>query len=208
MGNKAHWERIYETKAPNTVSWYQAHATKSLQLIDSTGLEKSARIIDIGAGVSTFVDDLLDTGYESVTLLDISAVALQNTRKRLGALEGKVSWIEGDVTNTKLPSKAYDLWHDRAVFHFLTAPSDRHSYVEQLKRTVREGGFAIIATFGPHGPLKCSELDIIRYSPTELEEVLGHGFELVVSEFDEHLTPKGTIQEFTYCLFKVNGRSS
>jgi len=199
MNTKTHWEHIYETKAPTQVSWYQEHARFSLQYIRSTGIQKTDAIIDVGGGASTLVDDLVADGYQQISVLDVSAVALQLARQRLGTHAVEVNWIESDVTQAHLPEQAYDLWHDRAVFHFLTQALDRQRYIHTVRQAVRKGGHVIVATFAPDGPDQCSGLDVVRYSPESLHDEFGAGFEIVDSTRETHHTPFGTEQKFIYC---------
>ena len=199
MNTKNHWEHIYETKAPTQVSWYQEHAQYSLQFIQNAGVQKTDHIIDIGGGASTLVDDLVAEGFQHISILDVSGTALQLARQRLGARAGVVNWIEADITQVELPEQAYDLWHDRAVFHFLTQPADRQHYIENVRQAVRKGGHVIIATFAPDGPDHCSGLEVIRYSPERLHHEFGAGFELKESTRETHHTPFGTEQKFIYC---------
>ena len=199
MNAKAHWEHIYTTKQPTQVSWYQEHAHYSLHLIQRTGIQPAEPIIDIGGGTSTLVDDLLGAGFQSLTVLDISATALQLARQRLGARADNVTWIEADITQIALPHQSYALWHDRAVFHFLTQPADRRRYIETLRHTIVHGGHVLLATFAPDGPHQCSGLDVLRYSPESLHRQFGQGFELVDSIRETHHTPWGTEQQFLYC---------
>ncbi len=199
MSMKTHWERIYETKAPTQVSWYQEHAQYSLQFIQSAGIQKADHIIDIGGGASTLVDDLIVAGFQHITVLDISGAALQFARQRLGTRAANVNWIEADIRQANLPQQAYDVWHDRAVFHFLTQAADRRRYVATVQRSVRKGGHVIVATFAPDGPDHCSGLEVARYSPESLHDEFGEGFELVDSMDETHHTPFGTEQKFVYC---------
>lgn len=199
MADKTHWENIYRTRNPKQVSWYQEHAELSIRFIRETGIEKSAQIIDVGGGSSTLVDDLLGAGFENVTVLDISGAALRFAQDRLGPLASTVTWIEADVTRVDLPPGFYDLWHDRAVFHFLTRADDRHRYVQAVKRAVKTGGHVIVASFGPEGPERCSGLEILRYSPETMHDEFGNDFELVDSTSETHHTPSGTDQHFIYC---------
>jgi ubiquinone/menaquinone biosynthesis C-methylase UbiE len=199
MPSKSHWENIYETKDATKVSWFQQHPELSLRFIEQTGVNKAGQIIDVGGGASTLVDDLLAKGFENVTVLDISGAALQVAQQRLGPLAGKVTWLEASITETELPESFYDVWHDRAVFHFLTRPEDRARYTKAVQRSVKTGGHVIVATFGLEGPLRCSGLDVVRYSPDSLHEEFGKDFELVDSSTELHHTPFGTEQKFTYC---------
>ena len=199
MSTKTHWQRIYETKAPTQVSWYQEHARYSLQFIQNTGAQKTDHIIDIGAGASTLVDDLLVAGFQQISVLDVSETALQLARQRLGPRAANVTWIEADITQVNLPRQTYDVWHDRAVFHFLTQATDRQRYVAAVQQSVRKGGHVIIATFAPDGPEHCSGLEVMRYSPENLHGEFGSGFELVDSTYETHHTPFGKEQKFIYC---------
>ena len=203
MDNKAHWEQVYRTKPSETLSWHQGVPTRSLELIDETPTLKKGAIIDIGGGDSTLVDELLGRDIGPVTVLDISGAALARARARLGTRAERVTWIEGDVTRTPLPDDAYDLWHDRAVFHFLTDEADRRQYAEVAARALRPGGTAIIATFALDGPTRCSGLEILRYSPETLATALGAQFELLHGFGDVHRTPSGGEQRFTYAVFRL-----
>jgi SAM-dependent methyltransferase len=202
MQPKEHWERVYSTKATDAVSWFQAHAYRSLRLIEATGVSKEAPIIDVGGGASTLVDDLLARQYRNVTVLDLSAAALDSAKARLGARAGSVTWLQGDITQTGLPVHAYDLWHDRAVLHFLTAAEDRQAYVKTATDSLKPGGHAIIATFAEDGPLRCSGLPVMRYSAADLHAEFAEAFTLVSHERELHRTPFGTTQQFTYCWLR------
>src|SRR5215475_7341146 len=186
MNAKTHWEHIYETKGPNRVSWYQEHAQFSLQYIRNTGIQKSDHIIDVGGGASTLVDDLIADGFEQITILDISALALKLVRERLGNRAANVGWIEADITQADLPHQAFDVWHDRAVFHFLTQASDRQSYIGNVRHAVRPGGHVIVATFASDGPDHCSGLEVMSYNPERLHNEFGDGFDLVDSTRETH----------------------
>ena len=199
MQSKAHWEKIYSTKKTDSVSWFQEHADHSLHLIRDTGVPHSAKIIDIGGGASTLVDDLLQEGYSNLTVLDLSAAALSVVKDRLGSHADSVCWLEGDITEISLPVDAFDVWHDRAVFHFLTNQEDRQTYVATVLRSVKLGGHVIIATFAKDGPLQCSGLPVMRYTPDELHAEFGASFILAHHEREEHHTPFGTVQKFIYC---------
>lgn len=201
MENKSHWENIYKTKAPTQVSWYQEHLQISLQFIERSGIDKTAHIIDVGGGSSTLVDDLLERGFKHITVLDISSTAIDTTRKRLGSQADGLTWIEADVTQVALPHRYYDLWHDRAVFHFLTSAEDHKRYVEAVKHSLKPRGHVIISTFAPDAPPKCSGLDVVRYSPQSLQDEFGNEFELIESASEVHQTPSGTEQKFIYCYF-------
>jgi len=199
---KNHWEAIYKTKSPQDVSWYSSHLEKSLELILSLGLPKSSAIMDVGGGASTLPDDLLAEGFKNITVLDISSEALEVSKRRLGDKAQSVQWIGSDVTKTLLKSDGYDLWHDRAAFHFLTQREDRAKYIDTLKSALKSGGYILIGTFGPNGPLKCSGLEIVRYSVQNLEKELGVTFKLEQSFTEIHKTPFDTTQEFLYSLFR------
>ena len=199
MSATNHWDRVYSTKSAEAVSWYQPHADQSLRLIQESGLPRGASIIDVGGGASTLVDDLLAHGYTNLSVLDLSQAALSSVRQRLGAAADKVRWIEDDITRIALPLHAYDLWHDRAVFHFLTEPRQRQAYVESVLRAVKPGGHVIVATFAEDGPSQCSGLPVMRYRADELHAEFGAPFTLLRHEREEHCTPFGTTQEFIYC---------
>jgi len=203
MEKKSHWEKVYTAKPAISVSWYQEHAECSLSLLGNTGISKSAAIIDVGGGASTLVDDLLAEGYSDVTVLDLSAAALSAARKRLGALAAKVKWLEADVIEADLPSHRYDVWHDRAVFHFLTEPKQRQAYVEKVFHSVKPGGHVIVATFAEDGPTQCSGLPVMRYSADKLHAQFGEAFTLVKHVREEHHTPSGAVQHFVYCYCRV-----
>lgn len=199
MNLKTHWEHIYRSKPPTQVSWYQEHAQFSLQYIRNTGIPKTAHIIDVGGGASTLVDDLITEGFKNITVLDISGAALQLARQRLGVKARDVNWIEADITYADLPHQAYDLWHDRAVFHFLTQLADRQRYVDRVRQAVRPGGHVIVATFATDGPDHCSGLEVMRYNSESLYSEFDGDFDLVSSSRETHHTPFGTEQKFIYC---------
>lgn len=199
QNQKAHWEKIYQTKQPDAVSWFQAHAMRSLEIIRSIGAPADANIIDVGGGTSTLVDDLLNDGFRHVSVLDLSASALEVAHARLGARGDDVLWIAGDIRDVNLSDQAYDIWHDRAVFHFLTDPADRAAYVRQVMKAVKPGGHVIVATFAPDGPEQCSGLPVVRYAPDQLHGEFGPSFELVEHASEAHKTPWGAVQHFVYC---------
>jgi ubiquinone/menaquinone biosynthesis C-methylase UbiE len=199
MRAKDHWEKVYSTKATDAVSWFQPHADLSLDLIKSTGVSLQAAIIDVGGGASTLIDDLVAEGFTDLSVLDLSGAALDAARDRLGAYVDKVCWIEADITQTVLPAHRFDIWHDRAVFHFLTDPADRAKYVETVLRSVKPGGHVIVATFAEDGPLQCSGLPVVRYRPGELHDQFGDAFVLLKHQKEAHHTPSGTTQQFVYC---------
>ena len=199
MNSKTHWEKIYAGRKTDELSWYRTHLEQSLALIQATGAGRKAQIIDVGGGSSTLVDDLLAAGFRHVTVLDISSAAIRDARTRLGKRADEITWLESDITRASLPRQYYDVWHDRAVFHFLTGAEDRRHYVETVNHAVKPGGHVIVATFGPHGPLQCSGLDIMRYTPEDLHREFGANYRLVQSITDDHVTPAGKHQEFIYC---------
>jgi SAM-dependent methyltransferase len=201
MDHKEHWERIYGAKRADQVSWYAPHLRRSITMIEvATG--GSGEIIDVGGGAATLVDDLLELGYTKVSVLDVSDHALAVARERLGARAETVRWIVGDVMNVDLSPQAYDLWHDRAVFHFLTEPQDRRAYVDVAAGSLKPGGHAIMATFSLDGPPRCSGLDVARYSAESLSRELGSAFSLKQHTDEIHRTPMGEEQTFLYCLFE------
>lgn len=202
MDRKQHWEQIYTSKVSDTVSWFQEHAEQSINLIHNTGLGKDAAIIDVGGGASKLVDDLVVEGYSDITVLDLSSSALAVAKQRLGKHANAIRWIEGDIIRVDLPLHRFDIWHDRAVFHFLTEATDRQSYVAQAMRAVRPGGYVIIATFGENGPEKCSGLPVAHYRPETLHAEFGDTFALIGYELEAHLTPSGSVQQFVYCNFR------
>ncbi|MGD9944263.1 MAG: class I SAM-dependent methyltransferase [Burkholderiaceae bacterium] len=201
---KQHWERVYTTKESTRVSWFQEHARQSVELIRQTGASHEAAIIDVGGGASTLVDDLIDDGYSNLTVLDLSAAALSAARARLGAKGDRVSWQVGDVTQFEFPRHAYEVWHDRAVFHFLITQQARDAYVRAVLHAVRPGGNVIVATFAEDGPDQCSGLPVARYSPDALHAEFGAPFTLLRHTREEHHTPFGTVQQFVYCLCRKN----
>ncbi len=203
MDAKTHWEKVYTTKEPDAVTWYRAHLETSLTLIEQAADSHSASIIDIGAGESTLVDDLAAKGYKNITVLDVSQTALDVTKKRLGPLAERIKWVVADITQMQLEPLAYDVWHDRAVFHFLTSTEQRAVYVRNAATAVKPGGHVIVSTFGPEGPTKRSGLEVMRYDPESLHEEFGLRFRLVESSKELHHTPFGTTQQFLYCYCRV-----
>ena len=201
MNRQQHWNHIYQTKGPQDVSWYQRRPELSLPLIAASGLSKDAGVIDVGGGASMLIDCLLDAGYTRLAVLDVSGVVLTQTRARLGARAAGVEWFETDVTTFEPPHR-FGLWHDRAVFHFLIAPEDRHGYVAALRRTLQPGGTVIMATFAVDGPPECSGLDIIRYDQQTLVTELGPEFTLQEVRRETHLTPWESEQRFMYFRFQ------
>jgi 2-polyprenyl-3-methyl-5-hydroxy-6-metoxy-1,4-benzoquinol methylase len=201
---KTHWEKIYTTEAPEQVSWYRPHLEMSLSLIERAADEDPAAIIDVGGGESTLVDDLLARGYQNITVLDISQAAIDVTKKRLKEAANRVHWITADVTTVNFPSAAYDVWHDRAVFHFLTSAERRVAYVNAVTRAVKHGGHVIVSTFGPEGPTKCSGLEVMRYDADSLHHEFGTRFRLIESSKELHHTPFGTTQQFLSCYWRID----
>ena len=202
MDSQNHWEKIYTEKASTAVSWYRPHLETSVSLIERIATKESA-IIDVGGGESTLVDDLLSRGYNNITVLDISRRAIDENVKRLGLASERAHWLVADITKAELRESTYDVWHDRAVFHFLTQQSDRIAYVRQAARAVKAGGHVIVSTFGPEGPTKCSGLDVVRYDAESLHREFGVHFRLLESIKELHETPFGTVQQFLYCHCKV-----
>jgi len=199
MDTQAHWEGIYGTKAPTEMSWFRPHLETSLALIERVAKDRSASIIDVGGGESTLVDDLIARGYRNVTVLDLSETAIEHTKKRLASASQQVTWLVADITQASLPAHSYDVWHDRAVFHFLTDSAQRLAYVRQVAAAVKPGGHVIVGAFGPEGPSKCSGLDVMRYDAGGLHAEFGPRFRLMESAEELHRTPSGTTQQFLYC---------
>jgi len=195
---KQHWEKIYESKQPDQVSWTQTFPEKSLKLIDELGLHKSAPIIDIGGGDSNFVDHLIDRGFENISVLDISEKALERVKKRLGQAAIKVEWIISDINEFR-PTKSYELWHDRAVFHFLTEPKDIQNYIRLAQKYVSH--HIILATFSKQGPTKCSGLNITQYDHLKMANTFAPVFKETDHYYSDHITPFGTTQNFLFSQF-------
>lgn len=200
MDRKRHWDGIYATKKADHVSWFQPRASLSLELILSNLPDRGATILDVGGGASTLVDGLLDHRFARVAVLDLSHLALAQARQRIGPAAEQVSWVEGDILAAPLAEAVIDLWHDRAVFHFLTELEDRARYVAAVRHAVRPGGLVLVATFAEDGPTHCSGLEVARYDAEELHASFGAGFELITARREVHHTPAGTAQAFTYCL--------
>lgn len=200
MDRRRHWEQVYGSKRPEEVSWFQPRAALSLALIRDAVPDRGATILDVGGGASTLADDLVRAGYRRVHVLDLSWSALDHARRRLGRDSGAAAWVVADVLRAPLASASVALWHDRAVFHFLTDPADRDRYVREVRRVVRPSGLVLVATFAADGPQRCSGLPVARYAPDELHAVFGGGFELVSAHREIHRTPSGAPQPFTYCL--------
>ena len=200
MDVKSHWDQVFASKAPEQVSWYQAHLRLSLELLQQSGIDRTARIIDVGAGDSTFVDHLLDLGFSDVSVFDVSPAALQRTRERLGERSRLVTWLEAALLSASLPESQYDLWHDRALFHFLIEAQDRQVYTNTAFQTLRPGGHLTVATIAIDGPEACSGLRTRRYSPKSLQEEFGEAFELLDSRRENHRTPRAwKSASFTVC---------
>ena len=201
VSTRQHWESVYRSKVTTEVSWYSLHLEQSLRSITDVA-PREARIIDVGGGASTLVDDLLDLGYRSLSVLDVSAAALGAARQRLGDRAEGVQWLEADITSALLPGDSFDLWHDRAVFHFLTEVAHREAYVANLRRSLAAGGTVVIATFSLDGPTRCSGLEVVRYSADSLARALGPDFEPISSADTTHTTPAGAAQRFVTCQFR------
>jgi SAM-dependent methyltransferase len=197
---KKHWENAYQKEAPEELSWYQDRPEISLKLIAATEVGLNHNIIDIGGGTSKLASLLVAQGYKKVTVLDIAARSIEQAKSRLGEQADKITWIEADATNYNFKEK-YDIWHDRAVFHFLTGSHDRESYVDAVQHSLKNGGHLIMATFGLKGPRKCSGLAVVRYSPETLHEEVGNNFDPVETFVEIHSTPSNVQQEFIYCRF-------
>jgi len=200
IDRKAHWEGVYQDKSPLEVSWFQKEPYLSLELIRSTQIARDAPIIDVGGGASVLVDYLCKEGYTNIAVLDISEKALACAKDRLGDAANAVEWYEDDITRFKAPH-SFSLWHDRAVFHFLTDSSDRAKYVKALKHAIRPGGHLIIAAFAIGGPTQCSGLDIVQYDAEKLLAELGEGFDLLEEKHEVHITPADKEQKFIYFHF-------
>lgn len=200
MDPRSHWEQVYRTKGPDQVSWFQPEAKLSLELIRLVAPARDTSIIDVGAGASTLVDGLVAAGYSRITLLDLSPAALIQAQQRLSNDADAVVWQAADVLTADLDAGAFDVWHDRAVFHFLTGAAERTRYLKQVRQAVRPGGFVLVATFAENGPTRCSGLDVARYTPEGLHAEFGTDFRLVESRREEHRTPGGAPQAFTYCV--------
>jgi len=203
MSIAAHWEKVFQTKQPDEVSWYRPHLELSLDLIQRFAPGRSASIIDVGAGESNLVDDLVVLGYEQLTVLDVSRTAIEATKARLGGGANRVRWLIGDVTEIPLASQSFAVWHDRAVFHFLIDPVRRRKYVQAVVDAVQPSGHVIVSTFGPEGPTKCSGLDVMRYDAESLHGEFGKRFRIEESVKEIHLTPWGAEQQFTYCCCRI-----
>lgn len=212
VDRKSHWENVYATKGEGEVSWYQENPAPSLELIALAGLSEEASIIDIGGGASRLVDGLVERNFAQVTILDLSAAALDAAKARLKARLGGqgmgdkgsgVKWVTADITSWE-PNQTYDLWHDRAAFHFLTEPADQSAYLDRLRKAVKRGGHVVIGTFAPDGPEQCSGLPIVRYDAASLSAILGADFKLIDTRRHDHATPWGALQRFQFSTFCRN----
>ena len=203
MSERLHWDEVYGKKSPDEVSWYQPHLERSLRFIDAAALPKAAPVLDVGGGASTLVDDLLARGHLDVTVLDISAAAIEHAKRRLGARAEAVKWLVADITHAELPERHYAFWHDRAVFHFLRDEQARRRYIDVARRALRPNGHIVVATFGPEGPETCSGLEIVRYTAAGIHDQFGGRFRKVASASEVHRTPWGSEQEFVYCYCRM-----
>jgi len=201
MHSKEHWEMVYTTKASDSVSWFQEYAETSLKFIKNLNLERSAPIIDVGGGASTLVDDLLLNCYSHLSVLDLSGASLEIAKKRIGSNSENVQWYEADVTEAKFSKHQFEVWHDRAVFHFLTKLEEREAYIRNVLHSVKPNGHIIISTFSEDGPTQCSGLPVRRYSAETLQAEFGENFFLKDQLKENHTTPFGTTQKFVFCHF-------
>lgn len=199
IDRQRHWENVYSAKSPEEMSWYEPHLATSLAWIEEAASDLSAAILDVGGGASTLVDDLHASGYRSLTVLDVSEKSMAHARRRLGAAADAIEWITQDVTNNSLPEAAFEIWHDRAVFHFLTAQAERDAYVQRVASALKPSGHLILATFSIQGPRSCSGLPVRRYDKSSIQEQFGAEFQLKKSATITHRTPAGDSQEFLYC---------
>jgi 2-polyprenyl-3-methyl-5-hydroxy-6-metoxy-1,4-benzoquinol methylase len=197
---KDHWERVYQKHSPTEVGWYQAYPERSLKLIHNTGAGIDSNIIDVGGGTSMLSEHLLDQGYKKLAVLDISGNSIERAKSQLGEKSREINWIEADVTKYNFMDQ-YDIWHDRAVFHFLTKAEDRIGYINSLNQALKLNGHLIIATFSIDAPPKCSGLSVVRYSQDTLESELGDNFILTEALMEDHVTPSGIKQNFVFCRF-------
>lgn len=203
MSLAEHWEQVYRTKAPEALSWHAPHLQTSLEWIERAAPDRTAAILDVGGGMATLAPDLLSKGYANLTVLDLSPTAIERARltvsSQCGDAAAHIRWLVGDVTTVELPPAAFDVWHDRAVFHFLTKPEERAAYVQQMEWALKPGGQVVIATFAPSGPERCSGLPTCRYDAASLAREFGPGFALERSAEVDHRTPWGAVQPFLYC---------
>lgn len=208
MGEKSHWENVYRTRPSDAVGWYQRDAGASRERIRRFAPNDDAAVIDVGGGASVLVDELLAAGYQQLTVLDLSEAALAQARARLGARAADVVWRQGDVLDASLSEEAFDVWHDRAVFHFLTDPAERDRYARQLDHAVRLGGHVVIGTFATDAPAQCSGLPVQRHSPDTLQAAFGSHLQLVDAGREIHITPSGIEQPFNWCVFRKGHRDA
>jgi len=201
MDRREHWEQVYSSKPSDRLGWYKPRLQTSLDWITALAPDPGEPIIDVGGGASTLVDDLLDRGYTDITVLDLAGPALDRIKTRLGERRSAVTWLCGDITEIELEENAFQLWHDRAVFHFLTEGEDRKEYINVLNQALMLNGHLIIATFGLDAPPKCSGLPVVRYEPETLHNELGDNFILAETFFEDHVTPSGVRQKFIFCRF-------
>lgn len=201
MDKQSHWQNVYQTKSLTDVSWYQQVPLQSLEFIEKFNLPKDAAIIDIGGGDSLLADNLLLLGYTNITVLDISAAAVEKAKQRLGANAARIKWIVSDILDFQ-PAEKYDCWHDRATFHFLTEQNDIERYVNIANAAVNTDGKIVVATFSTEGPLQCSGLPVKQYSETALSKTLQHWFKKIKCITADHITPFNTIQHFIFCSFQ------
>lgn len=199
---QTHWEHVYTTRPSTQVSWYQGEPERSLAMFAAAGVAPTASVIDVGGGASLLVDRLLEQGYGQISVLDVSSQALAAAKARLGGRGDTVAWLVEDITTWSPPPHAFDLWHDRAVFHFLVEDIHRQAYLRALNQGLRDGGYLILATFALSGPERCSDLPVQRYSAETLQAALGGGFKLLDTSLETHITPSGVAQDFVWCLFR------
>ncbi|HUY57691.1 MAG TPA: class I SAM-dependent methyltransferase [Candidatus Micrarchaeaceae archaeon] len=202
-----HWDAVYQSADPTRVSWYQAEPVVSLELIESAATPTAAALIDVGGGASKLVDRLIARGFRDLSVLDVSARAIASAQSRLGREADSVSWIRADLLAWR-PTRQYDLWHDRAVFHFLVGDAERELYLSRVRAGVAPGGKVVVATFAADGPDRCSNLPVCRYGPDDLVREFGSGFEPIATRREEHITPGGTIQPFTWVVLRHRPWSS
>ena len=201
IGGREHWQKIYNTRTEEELSWFQEYPTASMNFIDTFDLDANSRIIDVGSGDGRFIEALVEKGYKDITALDISEAAIKRTTKRLGEKSTGITWIVSDILHFE-PQARYDLWHDRATFHFLIKEAEIHRYISIAELAIKPNGYLILSTFSEQGPIKCSGLEITRYSQSTLDKILEHAFERIDCIREDHLTPAGTTQNFLICSFK------
>jgi SAM-dependent methyltransferase len=206
LAMETHWDAIYRSKHAGQVSWFRPHLEASLALLELAGLSAQSRVIDVGAGASTLVVDLLARGVESITAVDLSVAALQAAKDRLGARAAKVHWIVGDVTKLDLPPSSVDIWHDRAALHFLTNPADAAAYVRVASDAIADNGYAVIGGFASDGPEQCSGLPVVRRDPSQIAQLFGEHFTMLEAHREIHTTPRGSAQSFAYALLRRHPR--